>query len=618
MSLDAGEELDAHFLSSLGRSFEARLANQTGNVEAALAAYRSRLDQMQQELDLERAQQADQKQANTEANVRLALAQARESFVQDIARIEERTLLTSRLSEQASFTATSVKIEAAVELRHVREAVAEARAEAGNIGAEHAKLAERIATIGQQASAALDAAERASAQIIEVRTDMAEEISTRISDEFHRTRTTAQTTATETAHFEPSQIEAQIMATLLLKNENIAQLDERVTNMLHTLGQASGMATELRTKLAGERDRIRDDAVAFKAQLLADSIEAHKDSEQRVLAAVSDAHASTAALVRIFLEERAAIVAAPSEEENHAMLAACLDWLVNHGETVLTDTSGTVGLDTALSCSDEVFVDAAYRWLLNRPAEPAGLEHHVGRMRNGMSRPKLLVALARSAEASARLRHSLFLESDDRAFLYGAYTLLLGRGLDGAGESHYLNILTGKGERGRHNVLRDIALSQEARLNRTAQASAWRFITRAGSRAVRLRETWLHMRPGSRAAQHYAWQTARMAVLEAETRRASTRAHKRMDGMRKELVDLIGAMHGAEHAHIVETLANSLSVPTSGVAAMSPFSALKPPRTPDQKSKPSFKVLLSDTSSERQIVGIAQAIRAELQKLGIN
>ena len=605
MPLDTDKELDAHFLSSLGKNFEARLADQVGNVTAELAAYKSGLEQLQQELNQERTGHADLKRANAEADVRLIVAQAQEGLVQNIARIEERALLALRFSEQS----TAAKAEVAIELRHVREAAAETRVEVRNIGAEHAKLAGRVAAIGQQTSAALDGIERASAKILEVRTDMPGAISARIAEVLHRVEDVAQAAATEIARLEAARLEALTTGALTLRDKEFARLDERMTNVLRAMGQASCTAAELRTDLVGERDRIRDEMAGFKAQLLSDVAQARASLEEQVLAAVEKAHARAADLEQTSLEERSAVAAGRFEDEHRDALESCLGWLVNHGETALTETSGAFDFTSALSWSDEIFVDCAYRWLLDRPAESAGLDYHVDRLRCGTSRRRLLIDIARSDEATARLRYCFAFESDDRAFLYSAYTLLLGRGLDGGGQEHYLGALARKGERARGDILRDIAYSQEARLNRTMQASAWRFVAGAGTRAVRWREWWLRVRPGGRASNRHAWQVGRL-MLDAGMHRARPRAQ---GGMGKDRQDLVGAVHG----HIAQ-VPGAGSIPASSNKKAPPTPGAQAAGVPGLGSKLPLKVLLGDTASERSVASIAQAIRAELQELGLN
>jgi len=147
MSLDAGEELNARFLSSLGKAFEARLAEQTGAIEADLALCKDIIKKIQKELDLQQSNSSNQQSVYAETNVRLMLAQAREDLVQNIVRIDERAKLASRLSEQASTATAATSAKTTVEISHIREAIALLQTESEAVGADQKKLAERIIAV---------------------------------------------------------------------------------------------------------------------------------------------------------------------------------------------------------------------------------------------------------------------------------------------------------------------------------------------------------------------------------------------------------------------------------------------------------------------------------------
>jgi hypothetical protein len=55
--------------------------------------------------------------------------------------------------------------------------------------------------------------------------------------------------------------------------------------------------------------------------------------------------------------------------------------------------------DELLQLQDTAFVEAAYRAILGRPPEAAGLATHLAQLRQGVSKERLLVAMAASAEA---------------------------------------------------------------------------------------------------------------------------------------------------------------------------------------------------------------------------
>ncbi len=59
-------------------------------------------------------------------------------------------------------------------------------------------------------------------------------------------------------------------------------------------------------------------------------------------------------------------------------------------------------VEMLLALHDQQFVQCAYRTLLGRPADVAGLENYLGEMRNGVSKPQIVVELSSSAEGRQR------------------------------------------------------------------------------------------------------------------------------------------------------------------------------------------------------------------------
>jgi hypothetical protein len=68
--------------------------------------------------------------------------------------------------------------------------------------------------------------------------------------------------------------------------------------------------------------------------------------------------------------------------------------------------SNTPHVDYFMHYYDEDFVRAAYLFYLGREPEPAGLQHHAQRLREGLSRQQILVDIAGSEEARSRNRHA--------------------------------------------------------------------------------------------------------------------------------------------------------------------------------------------------------------------
>jgi hypothetical protein len=202
--------------------------------------------------------------------------------------------------------------------------------------------------------------------------------------------------------------------------------------------------------------------------------------------------------------------------------------------------------------------------------------------------------------------------------LHGLYPVT-GRSIDGGGQEHYLAILKRKGDNGRGTILHDIAHSREAYLNRTAQASAWRFIARANSRSMRWRETGagyareggpLNAMPGKRDAWRH-WNPACIA-------RRSTPASIWMPSAEK-----FSILSCPSEAQNTSRLLPPFRRHTLMPQTMRRLRSRAPRRSCGEALLPpgpslSLKMLLSDSSAERQVPHIAQAIRAELKQLGIN
>ncbi|GFM31472.1 DUF4214 domain-containing protein [Novosphingobium sp. PY1] len=662
MPLDTDEKLDALFLSNLGQIFQSRLADQASDFEAVIAAYKSKLEQLEQEfaeleerascrselddvrktltdveaqaeclrseqgqllLRLANAEQLASSGTVAKAETAAEMRQIRQVILE--ARVEAGIIrsghdhLVARLAnvEQQVASGTIAKAETAVELRHVRDAIVDARVEARVVREGQSDLTARLTILADQASRAISTNERISGEVAKLRSEMAKEVAALTAEEAEALEASLQVAVAKSVQFEAARIEADVTAGLALQDKTIGHIDERLSNVQHVAGETAGAVSELREYLVGERGRLENVTDAFKEQLLVELSQARSASEQRFITALQEAHTQAVTLARDFVEEHDALAYTSSESGVRAERSNCIDWLVRQGESALRPASTSVDLDSAQLWTDDIFVDAAFRWLLGRPVDPSGLDHYVEQLRRTTCRRNLLLDIARSKESVNRIRHSLSLERDDQDFLSHAYSLLLGRKIDSDGQNHYLTVLRGTSERGRYKVMRDLAFSQEAIRSQTIQASSWRFVTQASSPSIRWQEFWRRLRPGSRAAQRHTWQSARIMMIEAEMRRTAQRSHTRIDEIREKLIELVCAIHAAENAHIANALSLSFS-PLSPVHETVAPQAYAPVDACPQKSKPTLQKLLGDTSLLRQVAGIAQAIRAELQELGIN
>ena len=114
-----------------------------------------------------------------------------------------------------------------------------------------------------------------------------------------------------------------------------------------------------------------------------------------------------------------------------------------------------------VSLTEDEFLREAYRLVLGRDIDIAGLEWYSRKLAGGRSKEAVLVELSRSDEAIARLSPATLPELGDEAFIDSTYVRLLGRNADAGGMRAYLTQLRKCGDRMR--IVQDIAGSAEAR-----------------------------------------------------------------------------------------------------------------------------------------------------------
>jgi len=128
-------------------------------------------------------------------------------------------------------------------------------------------------------------------------------------------------------------------------------------------------------------------------------------------------------------------------------------------------------VDQMLRLGGEAFVRSAYRAILARDPDPAGLHHYLSALRCGQRKTQILRSLAKSAEASARSSYLDLQHLSDEAFIDAVYQRILGRRPDPVGRAHYLTLL--RKHRSRWRVIRNITKSPEA-LRHNADALAFK------------------------------------------------------------------------------------------------------------------------------------------------
>ena len=701
MSSTPGKNLDACFLSDLGKTFEARLASEMNDLKEALQANKAELAQVQQELNEERARIAGMQKSNAAADAQSLVTAAQERLLQDVSRIEEKARLASHFSEQAFSMATTVRAESTIEVRYLREMLSSVSSKADALHTEQVRLRADVGNFEQMASRTRDAVERTAVQLADTREALSKRIDTAVeavksnSQDISRLNIAVSENVEATASLVTQNTEAinKLHSDLSERIENISHLAKRnaveindldaiISGQIDAAPKMVERLEDIRTEVLdglrysqhaaetaaaeliqreitflkealqttvpasdhdighpnrdatydsevgaiiehGDLTRGSEDLINLKFDICKDLSSVLCNFENRFVTALNDAHLKVQSILDAALH-----VQPPTSSFATRDVEACLNWLAKHGEYIFKDDiKGGFELATS-EWSDDVFAEAAYLWLLGRSADPVGLDHHLGTMRRGTSRGGFLFNLASSEEALTRLQQLASLNLDEKDFLYQAYALFLGRGMDGAGESHYADVLSRKGERARVTVMRDIAHSQEAHLNRTPHASAWRFVIKANSLPVRWRRAWFRIRPGGRATERHVWQVGRLSLLEAEAKRTSANTHSRINETHTELVKLLSTLRTAEHTHLSTALNASQSAKLllsganmSAVAAPSqepiPVStAAETASVPELHT--SIADLLRDTSANKQVPQIASAIRAELQKLGLN
>jgi len=111
-----------------------------------------------------------------------------------------------------------------------------------------------------------------------------------------------------------------------------------------------------------------------------------------------------------------------------------------------------------------VFVQAAYKKLLDRLPDPLELKSNIGALCCGLGRVQFLTNIRQSQEFQAR-DHQLLNEAGDNEFVAREFAKYLGRTPDARGLEHYLKML--KAGKSRELVRRDIANSKEAKRSYT-------------------------------------------------------------------------------------------------------------------------------------------------------
>lgn len=117
-------------------------------------------------------------------------------------------------------------------------------------------------------------------------------------------------------------------------------------------------------------------------------------------------------------------------------------------------------LGDLLSLPRESFLNAAYKRILGREPDAAGLSHYQSKLRLGSGKIAVLYDLFTSREADLLGPHGDLHALGGEEFINAVYRRVLGRSPEPGGLRHYLQVLRHPG--GRRRMLRDIQVSDEA------------------------------------------------------------------------------------------------------------------------------------------------------------
>ncbi|WP_084253343.1 FkbM family methyltransferase [Sphingomonas pituitosa] len=310
--------------------------------------------------------------------------------------------------------------------------------------AELAALREQIGAIGSQLAVAeveAEAAKRAADEVVSLREQLVRASTTldlvseqaRVgagaveSLELLRRRHQRLRRAYAKRHNEALRAAGQVDTLLDLQRRLLADRDEACV----ALALLEHRAEQERAGAAATEKRVEEHARASEELRRRNETQRHEHAKEvgRLHQAASDANAQAQALAG----ELETIAAGPSRwaraQAQQALARAPVSGLASGGSSVEVARS----IEDLFQAGDRQFVDACFKTLLGRPADPAGLGFYLQRLREGRSRARIVRDIAGSPEALAHAAQlpglHAFLRS--RRGRGGRFSSLLGRALSG-------------------------------------------------------------------------------------------------------------------------------------------------------------------------------------------
>lgn len=420
-------------------------------------------------------------------------------------------------------------------------------------------------------------------------------------------------------------------ADLIGAERKIGSLEERINN---TLEQSHRLKAELAaaqadlpvlfarlterllafSRNANVREAVaRDEAAAERLQAKQENAREALRAQQAIVRARSISQAA-----RLMMENRGNSLAALTlsklndeiEEDGvyGAPLADPVAFLVDRSASVTSISIDPLfEIEGAMQWPPSEFVAAAYRWLLGREPDDEGVAVYSAQLRRGTLRQNVLVDIARSAEAVARLGGgSRAAGESDQDFLRAAYLELLGRAADPAGLAHYTEQLANGAAR--DAILRGIAASDEAQRKRTPAAIALIVICAVNRKGHRFRRSIHHWKPWVISARRHVSHSVRIAAIECFAARRNREMIGILDAMPALIEERVKKAYRLGRKQALATL------PIAG-GANSGSSALGFPEDIVGAKGGSPLVRLSGQKGSRTTSQIIDAIRSEIKQL---
>lgn len=370
----------------------------------------------------------------------------------------------------------------------------------------------------------------------------------------------------------------------------------RNANMREAMARDEAAAERLEMQQGRVRDMLHAEQASTRALMLAEVVRLAKAMPERASAALM--------LAKLDDEDGA-------QGRASAPLASPVEFLAARGVGAMAlAIDPSFEIDSAMQWTHAEFITAAYRWLLGRDADANGVATYSARLGRGTLRQTVLVDIAQSAEALARLDGGFMANGgSDQDFLHAAYLLMLGRAGDRAGYAYYADQLANG--TARSTILLDMAQSDEAQRTQQPAAAALRAIHLVNQKGYRFRQSIAHWRPGYAAIRRHVSYSARIAAIDCLAARRNCDALAQLDAIQAQVEERARAAYRLGRKQALASLPFASGMNAGSGAAAVP-GAIVPGKTE------SVLVRLSRRAGARSAAQIIQAIRAEIKDLELN